>query len=58
MNELILEGIFDVVMKVKDLYYIVKDILGGLLKNLFGLRWIGFNVRGIDGSKYGIYGIN
>lgn len=57
-NELTPEGTFDVVMKAKDPYYIAKDIPGGSPKNPLGSRWIGFNARGTDGSKYGIHGTN
>ncbi len=57
-NELTPEGTFDVVMKAKDPYYIAKDIAGGSPKNPLGSRWIGFNARGTDGSKYGIHGTN
>ena len=56
-NELTPEGTFDVVMKAKDPYYIAKDIRW-IAKNPLGSRWIGFNARGTDGSKYGIHGTN
>lgn len=29
-----------------------------IAKNPLGSRWIGFNARGTDGSKYGIHGTN
>ena len=45
-------------MKAKDPYYIAKDIPGGSPKIPLGSRWIGFNARGTDGSKYGIHGTN
>ncbi|WP_410983702.1 L,D-transpeptidase [Bacillus cereus] len=57
-NELTPEGTFDVVMKAKNPYYIAKNIPGGSPKNPLGSRWIGFNARGTDGSKYGIHGTN
>ncbi|HDX9580030.1 TPA: L,D-transpeptidase [Bacillus pseudomycoides] len=57
-NDLTPEGTFDVVMKAKNPYYIAKDIPGGSPENPLGSRWIGFNARGTDGSKYGIHGTN
>jgi hypothetical protein len=57
-NELTPEGTFDVVMKAKNPYYIAKNIPGGSPKNPLGSRWIGFNARDTDGSKYGIHGTN
>ena len=44
-------------MKAKDPYYIAKNIPGSP-KNPLGSRWMGFNARGTDGSKYGIHGTN
>ncbi|YAR64343.1 L,D-transpeptidase [Bacillus cytotoxicus] len=57
-NELTPEGTFDIVMKAKNPYYIAKNIPGGSPKNPLGSRWMGFNARGTDGSKYGIHGTN
>ena len=57
-NDLTPEGEFDVVRKAKNPYYIKKNIPGGSPKNPLGSRWIGFNARGTDGSKYGIHGTN
>ena len=54
-NELTPEGTFDIVMKAKDPYYIAKNIPGDT-ENPLGSRWMGFNARGTDGSKYGIHG--
>lgn len=45
-------------MKAKNPYYIAKNIPGGSPKNPLGSRWMGFNARGTDGSKYGIHGTN
>lgn len=50
------EGEFDIVAKLENPYYIKKNIPGGSAKNPLGSRWIGFNARGTDGSKYGIHG--
>ncbi|MFX3623681.1 MAG: L,D-transpeptidase [Ectobacillus sp.] len=57
-NDLTPEGEFDIVMKVKNPYYIKKKIPGGSPKNPLGSRWIGFNARGTTGNKYGIHGTN
>ncbi|WP_081414964.1 L,D-transpeptidase [Ectobacillus panaciterrae] len=57
-NDLTPEGEFDVVMKVKNPYYIKKKIPGGSPKNPLGSRWIGFNANGTEGNKYGIHGTN
>ncbi|WP_416827143.1 L,D-transpeptidase [Ectobacillus polymachus] len=57
-DELTPEGEFDVVSKLVNPYYIKKDIPGGSPNNPLGTRWIGFNARGTNGSKYGIHGTN
>lgn len=57
-NDLTPEGTFDVVAKVENPYYIAKNIPGGLPENPLGSRWIGFNAKDTDGSKYGIHGTN
>ncbi|MDG4655639.1 L,D-transpeptidase [Ectobacillus antri] len=57
-NDLTPEGEFDVVMKVKNPYYIKGNIPGGSPKNPLGSRWIGFNAKGTEGNKYGIHGTN
>lgn len=51
-------GVFPVVMKVKNPWYLKKDIPGGDPHNPLGSRWIGLEVPGTDGSKYGIHGTN
>jgi lipoprotein-anchoring transpeptidase ErfK/SrfK len=51
-------GIFPVVMKVKNPWYIRMDIPGGDPRNPLGTRWIGLLVPGTDGSKIGIHGTN
>jgi lipoprotein-anchoring transpeptidase ErfK/SrfK len=51
-------GVFSVVMLVKDPWYLKKNIPGGDPTNPLGVRWIGINVPGTDGSKYGIHGTN
>jgi lipoprotein-anchoring transpeptidase ErfK/SrfK len=51
-------GTYSVVMLVKDPWYLKKNIPGGDPANPLGVRWIGLNVPGTDGSKYGIHGTN
>nr|WP_096182682.1 L,D-transpeptidase [Effusibacillus lacus] len=51
-------GTFPVVMLVKNPWYLKKDIPGGHPDNPLGTRWIGLEVPGTDGSKYGIHGTN
>lgn len=58
IDDLMFEGEFLVMVKVVNFYYRKKSIEGGFFDNLFGVRWIGFDVKGIDGWIYGIYGIN
>ncbi|MCP8967014.1 L,D-transpeptidase [Ectobacillus ponti] len=57
-SDLTPEGEFDVVTKARNPYYIKKNIPGGSPENPLGTRWIGFNARGTDGTKYGIHGTN
>ncbi|BCJ86193.1 L,D-transpeptidase [Effusibacillus dendaii] len=52
------EGMFPVVMLVKQPWYLKKNIPGGDPKNPLGSRWIGLQVGDTDGSKYGIHGTN
>lgn len=51
-------GVFPVVMLVKNPWYLKKNIPGGTPENPLGVRWIGLEVPGTDGSKYGIHGTN
>jgi lipoprotein-anchoring transpeptidase ErfK/SrfK len=51
-------GVFPVKMLVKNPWYLKKNIAGGDPQNPLGKRWIGFEVPGTDGSKYGIHGTN
>lgn len=52
------EGTFEIIRKVKNPWYIPKNIPGADPKNPIGTRWIGLNVPGTDGYKYGIHGTN
>ena len=52
------DGLFPVVMLVKNPWYLKKNIPGGTPENPLGQRWIGLEVPGTDGSKYGIHGTN
>ena len=52
------EGTYSVIRKVKNPWYIPKNIPGGDPNNPIGTRWIGLNVPGTDGYKYGIHGTN
>ncbi|TCS84207.1 L,D-transpeptidase [Tepidibacillus fermentans] len=52
------EGQFNIVTKVKKPWYLPKKIPGGDKKNPLGTRWIGLNVPGTSGYKYGIHGTN
>ncbi|MFD2616375.1 L,D-transpeptidase [Terrilactibacillus laevilacticus] len=52
------EGLFHVVVKVKNPYYIKKNIPGGSPKNPLGTRWIGFDAWGTNGRIYGVHGNN
>lgn len=51
-------GTYGVVMMVKNPWYLKKNIPGGDPENPLGVRWIGLDVPGTDGSKYGIHGTN
>jgi len=51
-------GVFPVVMLVKNPWYLKKNIPGGDPKNPLGTRWIGIEVPGTDGSVYGVHGTN
>ena len=51
-------GVYPVVMLVKNPWYLKKNIPGGTPENPLGVRWIGLEVPGTDGSIYGIHGTN
>lgn len=51
-------GTYPVVMLVKNPWYLKLNIPGGDPKNPLGTRWIGLEVPGTDGSRYGIHGTN
>jgi lipoprotein-anchoring transpeptidase ErfK/SrfK len=51
-------GTFKIITKVKEPWYLPKDIAGGDPSNPLGTRWIGINVPDTDGYKYGIHGTN
>ena len=52
------EGKFQISNKVKNPWYIPKDIPGGSPENPLGTRWLGINVPETNGYKYGIHGTN
>ncbi|MFV9509681.1 L,D-transpeptidase [Tepidibacillus sp. LV47] len=52
------EGHFKIVTKVKNPWYLPKKIPGGDKRNPLGTRWLGLNVPGTGGYKYGIHGTN
>lgn len=52
------EGEFQIVTRVKNPWYVPRNIAGGDPKNPLGTRWMGINVPGSNGYKYGIHGTN
>lgn len=52
------EGSFQIIRKVKNPWYLPKNIRGGDPSNPIGTRWLGLNVPGTDGYQYGIHGTN
>lgn len=52
------EGTFKIITKVKDPWYLPKNIPGGDKRNPLGTRWLGLNVPNTGGYKYGIHGTN
>lgn len=52
------EGTYRIITKVKNPWYIPKKIPGGSSQNPLGTRWLGLDVPGTDGYKYGIHGTN
>jgi lipoprotein-anchoring transpeptidase ErfK/SrfK len=57
-NEATPEGIYTIIRKVKNPWYIPKNIPGGDPTNPIGTRWIGLNVPKTNGYTYGIHGTN
>ncbi|WP_047150492.1 L,D-transpeptidase [Aneurinibacillus tyrosinisolvens] len=56
--ELTPEGEFTVITRVKNPWYLPKNIAGGSPDNPLGNRWIGLDVPETRGYKYGIHGTN
>ncbi|WP_240675708.1 L,D-transpeptidase [Ammoniphilus sp. CFH 90114] len=52
------KGTFHIIRKVKNPWYIPKNIPGGDPTNPIGSRWLGLDVPGTDGYKFGIHGTN
>lgn len=50
------EGSFKIITKVKEPWYLPKNIPGGDKRNPLGTRWLGLNVPNTGGYKYGIHG--
>lgn len=51
-------GVYQIVTKVKNPWYMPKNIDGGSPKNPLGTRWMGLNAGQTNGYKYGIHGTN
>jgi len=51
-------GTFKIITKVKNPWYLPKNIPGGDKNNPLGTRWLGLNVPGTGGYTYGIHGTN
>ncbi|GEN33332.1 MULTISPECIES: L,D-transpeptidase [Aneurinibacillus] len=52
------EGEFTIVTRIEKPWYLPKNVPGGSPKNPLGTRWLGLNVPGTGGYKYGIHGTN
>lgn len=52
------EGEFKIVNKIEKPWYSTKGISGGDPSNPLGSHWLGLNVPGTSGNKYGIHGTN
>ncbi len=52
------EGTFQIVTKIKNPWYLPKEIAGGSPDNPLGTRWLGLDVPETSGYKYGIHGTN
>lgn len=55
-NDLTPEGTFRIITKVKEPWYLPKNIPGGDKNNPLGTRWLGLDVPNTGGYKYGIHG--
>ncbi|MDO3677993.1 L,D-transpeptidase [Paenibacillus ehimensis] len=51
-------GTFHIVTKIVKPWYVRKQIPGGDPRNPLGTRWMGINVPGSGGYRYGIHGTN
>jgi lipoprotein-anchoring transpeptidase ErfK/SrfK len=52
------EGEFTIITRVKNPWYLPKNIPGGSSQNPLGTRWIGLSIPNTNGYKYGIHGTN
>lgn len=52
------EGEYKIVNKIEKPWYSAKGIPGGDPSNPLGSHWLGLNVPGTSGTKYGIHGTN
>ncbi|WP_078553463.1 L,D-transpeptidase family protein [Bacillus alkalicellulosilyticus] len=52
------EGEFTIVNKIESPWYSAKSIPGGDPNNPLGSHWLGLDVPGTGGTKYGIHGTN
>lgn len=57
-SDLTPEGTYKIITKIKNPWYLPKNIPGGDKKNPLGTRWLGLNVPNTGGYKYGIHGTN
>lgn len=57
-NELTPTGQYKIVTKVINPWYLPENISGGNPDNPLGTRWLGIDVPGTNGYKYGIHGTN
>ena len=57
-NTLTPNGVFKIITKVEEPWYLPKNIPGGDSRNPLGTRWLGLNIPGTGGYKYGIHGTN
>lgn len=57
-NSLTPEGTYRIITKVKEPWYLPKNIPGGDKNNPLGTRWLGLSVPETGGYKYGIHGTN
>lgn len=51
-------GQFKIITKIKEPWYIPKNIPGNDPRNPLGTRWLGLDVGNTGGYKYGIHGTN